>query len=54
MQISFLKEGTGQSVSFNQMIKENAEIYIDKTRALYPLHTQPDGRQMPEAYPFGM
>ena len=33
MQISFLKEGTGQSVSFNQMIKENA-VDLNDVKAL--------------------
>jgi erythromycin esterase len=31
----------------------DALIYIDKTRALYPLHIKPDGSQIPETYPFG-
>lgn len=31
----------------------DALIYIDKTRALHPLHLEPDGHQMPETYPFG-
>lgn len=31
----------------------DAMIYIDKSRALHPLHLKPDGHQMPETYPFG-
>lgn len=29
-------------------------IHIDETKALYPLHIQPDGNQIPETYPFGV
>ncbi len=32
----------------------DAFIYLDKTRALHPLHIKPDGHQMPETYPFGV
>jgi erythromycin esterase-like protein len=35
-------------------LRYDAFIYLDKTRALYPLHIQPDGQQMPETYPFGV
>jgi erythromycin esterase-like protein len=31
----------------------DALIYIDKTRALHPLHLQADKTQVPETYPFG-
>jgi erythromycin esterase len=31
----------------------NALIYIDQSKALHPLHLQPDGAQVPETYPFG-
>jgi erythromycin esterase-like protein len=32
----------------------DAFIYIDETKALYPLHIKPNGGQMPETYPFGV
>lgn len=35
-------------------LRYDAFIYLDNTRALYPLHIQPDGLQMPETYPFGV
>ena len=31
-----------------------AFIFIDETTALHSLHIKPDGRQMPETFPFGM
>ena len=31
----------------------DAFIYIDRTRALHPLHLQPHAEKMPETYPFG-
>jgi erythromycin esterase-like protein len=35
-------------------LRYDAFIYIDKTRALHPLHIQPDGHQIPETFPFGV
>lgn len=32
----------------------DAFIYLDKTKALHPLHIKPDGHQMPETFPFGV
>ena len=32
----------------------DAFIYLDETKALHPMHIQPDGHQMPETYPFGV
>jgi erythromycin esterase len=32
----------------------DAFIYLDETKALHPLHIQPDGKQVPETYPFGV
>lgn len=32
----------------------DAFIFLDKTKALHPLHIQPEGSEMPETYPFGM
>jgi erythromycin esterase-like protein len=31
----------------------NAFIFLDKTTALHPLPTNPDGHQLPETFPFG-
>jgi erythromycin esterase len=31
----------------------DALLYIDKTKALFPLHIRPDGHLIPETYPFG-
>ena len=35
-------------------LRYDAFIFLDETRALYPLHMQPDGNKMPETYPFGV
>lgn len=35
-------------------LRYDAFIYLDRTKALYPLHAEPDGRQVPETYPFGV
>jgi erythromycin esterase-like protein len=35
-------------------LRYDAFIYLDETRALYPLHIMPDGHQIPETYPFGV
>jgi len=32
----------------------NAFIYLDETKALHPLHLQPEGHKTPETYPFGV
>lgn len=32
----------------------NAFIFIDKTKALHPMHIKPDGHEMPETFPFGV
>jgi erythromycin esterase len=32
----------------------DAFLYINKTKALHPLHIKPDGHLIPETYPFGM
>jgi erythromycin esterase len=34
-------------------LRYDAFIYLDETRALHPLHIDPDGSQIPETYPFG-
>jgi erythromycin esterase len=35
-------------------LRYDAFIFIDETRALFPLHIEPDGLQVPETYPFGV
>jgi erythromycin esterase-like protein len=35
-------------------LRYDAFIYLDETNALHPLHIQPDGKQMPETFPFGV
>ncbi|MEO8961028.1 MAG: erythromycin esterase family protein [Ginsengibacter sp.] len=35
-------------------LRYDAFIYLDETKALHPLHIQPDGHQVPETYPFGV
>jgi erythromycin esterase-like protein len=35
-------------------LRYDAFIYLDETKALYPLHIKPDGQQIPETYPFGV
>lgn len=32
----------------------DAFIYIDETQAVHPIHIHPDGKQIPETYPFGV
>lgn len=35
-------------------LRYDAFIYLDETTALYPIHMEPDGKQVPETYPFGV
>ncbi len=35
-------------------LRYDAFIFLDQTRALYPLHIKPDGHLVPETYPFGV
>lgn len=35
-------------------LRYDAFMYFEKTRALYPLHIQPNGHQTPETFPFGV
>jgi erythromycin esterase-like protein len=35
-------------------LRYDAFIYLDETNSLHPLHIEPDGRQMPETFPFGV
>lgn len=46
-------EHMGNYVPSNMPFRYDSFIHIDKTRALNPVHMQPDGHQMPETYPWG-
>lgn len=35
-------------------LRYDAFVFLDKTKALHPLHILPDGHQTPETYPFGV
>jgi len=35
-------------------MRYDAFIYLDETKALHPLHLEPQGRQVPQTYPFGV
>ena len=35
-------------------LRYDAFIYLDRTKALHPLHIKPDGHKIPETYPFGV
>ncbi|MGZ4034177.1 MAG: erythromycin esterase family protein [Bacteroidia bacterium] len=35
-------------------MRYSAFIFIDETKALHPLHIEPDGHQIPETFPFGV
>lgn len=35
-------------------MRYDAFIFLDETKALYPLHIKPEGHQIPETYPFGV
>lgn len=35
-------------------LRYDAFIHIEETRALHPLHIEPDGSQLPETWPFGV
>lgn len=47
-------EYLGNYVPSKMPYRYNAFIYLDETSALHPLHINPDIRQLPETYPFGV
>lgn len=47
-------EQFGNYVPSVMPLRYDAFIYMDETRALHPLHNEPDGAQIPETYPFGV
>lgn len=49
-----LHERYGNYVPTVVPLRYDAFIYLDKTKALHPLHIKPDGHQLPETYPFGV
>lgn len=44
----------GNYVSSVVSDRYDAFLFIDKTKALHPLHLKPDGHLVPETYPFGI
>ena len=46
-------ERLGNYVPSIMPMRYDAFIFLDETRALFPLHIKPDGQQVPETYPFG-
>jgi len=46
-------EKFGNYVPSIMPLRYDAFIYLDETSALHPHHIDPDGRQIPETYPFG-
>lgn len=49
-----MHESYGNYVPTQMPSRYDAFIYLDHTNALYPLHIEPDGDQIPETYPFGV
>ena len=47
-------EAYGNYVPSVLPLRYDAFIHLEETRALYPLHIEPDGEQIPETYPFGV
>lgn len=47
-------EYLGNYVPSKMPYRYNAFIYLDETSALHPLHINPDNRELPETYPFGV
>lgn len=47
-------EHYGNYVPSDLPMRYNAFLFIDRTKALNPLHITPDGHQIPETYPFGV
>jgi erythromycin esterase len=47
-------EQYGNYVPSIMPLRYDAFIYLDETKSVYPLHLEPDGKQMPETFPFGV
>lgn len=47
------REKYGNYVPSILPMRYDAFLFIDETKALHPLHITPDGKQIPETYPFG-
>lgn len=47
-------EQYGNYVPTIMPLRYDAFIYLDETGAIHPLHITPDGKQMPETFPFEM
>jgi erythromycin esterase len=48
------RERMGNYVPSVMANRYDAFIYLDETKALHPLHLQPEGGKTPETYPFGV
>jgi len=46
------QEKRGNYVPTIVNLRYDAFLYLDKTRAVHPLHLRPDGHKIPETYPF--
>ena len=44
----------GNYVPSKMTERYDAFLFIDRTKALHPIHLKPDGKRVPETYPFGM
>ncbi len=47
-------EQYGNYVPSIMPLRYDAFIYLDQTHALYPLHIEPNGNQVPDTFPFGV
>lgn len=52
--VYYPEQETGNYVPSLLPKRYDAFIFLDKTKALHPLHIQPEGSEMPETYPFGL
>ena len=48
------REQYGNYVPSIMPLRYDAFIYLDESKALYPLHVAKDPQQVPETYPFGV
>jgi erythromycin esterase-like protein len=46
-------EKYGNYVPSILLLRYDAFIFLDQTKALHPMHILPDGHLVPETYPFG-
>ena len=48
-----MRDQLGNYVPSIMPMRYDAFIFLDKTKALYPLHVESNNHQIPETYPFG-